>query len=163
MSKNQQLDFDTITFHWSAGRWNQIFFAYHYNIVYDPTTDIAKVIKTCASDKDIKSHTWRRNTRNLGIVLCCALDATPGNLGKYPPTAKQIEVACAFAGKKAFEANVPADRIKTHAEWAAIDGYGFGSGDPETRWDLWVPRWNAGKKNLSELMRDKTLWYKSRY
>lgn len=36
--------------------------------------------------------------------------------------------------------DIPIDKehIMTHAEAADIDGYGYGSGDPETRWDLLV-------------------------
>ena len=151
-----------IVFHWTAGRYHQIFNSYHYNITFDPQTKTAKVEKTCKSDSDLKSHTWGRNSGRIGIALCCALNATTNNLGAFPPTKQQIEVACAFAGGLAAKYNLPAEAIKTHAEWATIDGYGVGSGDPQTRWDLWVPRWEGRAKNLSEVMRDKTLWYKSR-
>ena len=48
--------------------------------------------------------------------------------------AKVVAVLCAALGLEITEQSV-----MTHAEAAALDGYGPGSGDPETRWDLfWV-------------------------
>lgn len=152
-----------IVFHWTAGRYNQTFNDYHYNITYDPAKGKAKVVKTCTYDTDKKSHTWSRNSDRIGITLCCAYNATPSNLGNYPPTDAQIETTCALAGKLAHTYGIRENEIKTHAEWAFIDDYGLGSGDTETRWDLWIPDWKHYKKNLSSVMRDKTLFYKDQF
>ena len=62
-------------------------------------------------------------------------------MGSYPPTLKQLQnvakvvaVLCAALGIEITEQSV-----MTHAEAATIDGYGPGSGDRDTRWDLaWV-------------------------
>ncbi|MDY2637396.1 MAG: hypothetical protein SOV56_05615, partial [Phascolarctobacterium sp.] len=85
------------------------------------------------------------NSGAIGITLCCALDASwqgqKPDLGSCPPTtlqlvalAKVVAVLCAGLGLA-----VDADAVMTHAEAALVDGYGAGSGDSETRWDLyWV-------------------------
>ena len=130
-----------IYLHWTAGRYNQFFDDYHLNIDGD-----GKVYRTCASLDERKAPTYQRNSGSIGITLCCALDAswqgeTP-DLGNYPPTtmqlvalAKVVAVLCAGLGLK-----LDAEAVMTHAEAACADGYGAGSGDSETRWDLyWVP------------------------
>ena len=49
--------------------------------------------------------------------------------------AKVIAVLCAGLGLE-----VDSGAVMTHAEAALVDGYGAGSGDSDTRWDLyWVP------------------------
>ena len=49
--------------------------------------------------------------------------------------AKVVAVLCAGLGLK-----LDGEAVMTHAEAALVDGYGVGSGDSETRWDLyWVP------------------------
>lgn len=148
-----------IVFHWTAGRYNQTFKDYHYCITYDPKKKKAFVLKTCAADTDKKAHTWHRNTGRIGIALCCCLNATDKNLGAYPPAEQQIEVAAALAGSLIKKYSIATEEIRTHAEWAFDDGYGLYSGDPETRWDLWVENWKDYGKNLTDVIRDKALWY----
>ncbi|MCE1245618.1 MAG: N-acetylmuramoyl-L-alanine amidase [Firmicutes bacterium] len=152
-----------IVFHWTAGRYDQTFSDYHYNVTFEPQSGRANIVKTCSSDDDKKHHTWNRNNERIGISLCCAYQATSANLGNYPPTDAQIEAAAALAGKLAHIYSIKEDEIKTHAEWAFVDGYGPGSGDPETRWDLWIPNWKGKGKNLSQVIRDKSLWYKEQF
>ena len=129
-----------IYLHWTAGRYNQFFDDYHLNIDGD-----GKVYRTCSSLDELKAHTYKRNSGSIGITLCCALDASwqgpEPDLGSCPPTtlqlvalAKVVAVLCAGLGLA-----VDADAVMTHAEAALVDGYGAGSGDSETRWDLyWV-------------------------
>lgn len=53
--------------------------------------------------------------------------------------------------------------IYTHAEMAAFDGYGIGSGDPDMRWDLlYVPDYGDGGRLVpgGELIRGKTKYYR---
>ena len=55
--------------------------------------------------------------------------------------------------------------IYTHAEMAAFDGYGIGSGDPDVRWDLlYVPDYGDGGRLVpgGELIRGKTKYYRKR-
>jgi hypothetical protein len=48
----------------------------------------------------------------------------------------------------------------THAEAATLDGYGPGSGDPETRWDLWRLRdFDGIVKSGGDVLRGKANWY----
>jgi len=157
------MNINGIVFHWTAGRYDQVFDDYHYNITYNPKTKKAEVVKTCEDDSETKAHTWHRNPGRIGISLCSAFEATTENMGEFPPVDVQIETACALAGKLAHIYSIKKEEIKTHAEWALVDGYGPHSGDPETRWDLWLPNWKNTGKNLSYFMKDKTLWYKEQY
>ena len=129
-----------IYLHWTAGRYDQFFDDYHLNIDGD-----GKVYHTCASLDERKAHTYQRNSGSIGITLCCALDAScqgpEPDLGSCPPTtlqlvalAKVVAVLCVGLGLALDEG-----AVMTHAEAALVDGYGAGSGDSETRWDLyWV-------------------------
>lgn len=148
-----------IVYHWAASRYDQVWEDYHYNIIFNQKTLKASIVKTCKEDTDVLPHTWHKNTGRIGISLSCCYGATTNNLGAFPPTPQQIELACSLGGKLVNKYKISEEEIKTHAEWATIDGYGVGSLDPETRWDLWVPNWKGKGKNLSQVMRDKTLWY----
>ena len=54
--------------------------------------------------------------------------------------AKVVAVLCAGLGIA-----IDADAVMTHAEAALVGGEGVGSGDIETRWDLyWVPTSGGG-------------------
>ena len=129
-----------IYLHWTAGRYEQFFDDYHLNIDGE-----GKVYRTCSSLDELKAHTYRRNTGAIGITLCCALDASwqgeVPDLGSCPPTtlqlvalAKVVAVLCVGLGLALDDS-----AVMTHAEAALVDGYGAGSGDSETRWDLyWV-------------------------
>jgi soluble lytic murein transglycosylase-like protein len=150
-----------IVFHWTAGRYNQTFDDYHYNVTYDPKTKKAKKVVTCESDEEMKYHSWpsKSCTGTIGISACCMLNATEDNWGECPITEAQIEMMAAIAGEKVKEYGIPYDEIYTHATWATCFDYGPGSGDPETRWDLWIPNWKGTGKNLSQYIVDKTIWY----
>lgn len=150
-----------IVFHWSAGRYNQTFDDYHYNVTYDPVTKKAKKVITCESDEEMKYHSWPSKScaGTIGISACSMLNATEKNFGEYPITDAQIEMMAAIAGEKVKQYGIPYDEIYTHATWANCFDYGPGSGDPETRWDLWIPNWKKTGKNLSQYIIDKTIWY----
>ena len=54
--------------------------------------------------------------------------------------AKVVAVLCAGLGL-----SLDSEAVMTHAEAACADGYGAGSSDSETRWDLyWVPTSGGG-------------------
>ena len=125
--------------HWTAGRYGECFDEYHVNVGGE-----GEVFLTCGALTETKAHTWRRNTGAVGIALCCAYGAQCGAGGEpvYPqgfaPTRAQVEalalvvaVLCAALGL-AIEPQV----VATHCEVATRDGYGPGSGDADTRWDL---------------------------
>ncbi len=100
------------------------------------------------------SHTWRRNSRSIGVALaccrdaCCYYDAPSGvDLGSEPPTERQVESLAMFCGAAMDILGLRMEDIYTHAEIAAIDGYGIESGDADMRWDLlYVPDYgNQGR------------------
>ena len=89
-----------------------------------------------------KSHTWRRNSRSIGIALTCGYGATITregyiNLGDEPPTEQQIDTLAMVVAKICVEIGLPLSNVLTHAEVADIDGYGIGGSDPDLRWDLY--------------------------
>ena len=151
----------TIYLHWTAGHYGQVYDDYHLNIDQDGT-----VYVTCDELSERKNHTWKRNTGTIGIALCCGYDATcelPAALcakaawgatgpdeyrdpyqammdyGDEPPTAIQIEVLAKIVAILCYHLGLTnsSDRVMTHCEIAFRDDYGPGSGDPETKWDLW--------------------------
>ena len=126
--------------HWTAGRYHQFFDDYHLNVDED-----GQVYRTCHCLWERKSHTYKRNTGAVGIALCCALDAswnaTLPQFGTVPPTQKQLNSLAWIVAILCTELGlvINSDTVMTHGEAAYRDGYGPGSGDPETRWDLfWV-------------------------
>jgi hypothetical protein len=120
--------------HWSAGRYGQFFNDYHLMVDFD-----GKIYAMTDNLAELKSHTWKRNSGAIGISMACALNATTSNLGAYPPTIAHCDSLAQTVAVLAMTLDIPVsiDSIMTHAEAAARDGYGPGSGDKETRWDLW--------------------------
>lgn len=128
--------------HWTAGHWWQLFDDYHICIDADGTVYQMKNFDI------VTAATYMRNSGSISIALCCAYGAQSENdLGPYPPTEKQLnalaQVICVLAD--ALDLTIDIQRVMTHAEAAANrdglyphDDYGPGSGDPDTRWDLWV-------------------------
>lgn len=120
-----------IVLHWTAGHYRQMFGDYHFLI--GPEGEIYQ--NELASPGFPAQHTYRRNTGRIGISAMAMAGATPENYGPYRYTKIQLEAMCALAARLAHKYGIPPEEIRTHAEWAAADGYGPGSGDPETRWD----------------------------
>lgn len=128
--------------HWTAGHWWQLFDDYHICIDADGTVYQMKNFDV------VTAATYMRNSGSISIALCCAYGAQSENdLGPYPPTEKQLnalaQVICVLAD--ALDLTIDIQRVMTHAEAAANrdglyphDNYGPGSGDTDTRWDLWV-------------------------
>lgn len=128
--------------HWTAGHWWQLFDDYHICIDADGTVYQMKNFDV------VTAATYMRNSGSISIALCCAYGAQSENdLGPYPPTEKQLnalaQVICVLAD--ALDLTIDIQRVMTHAEAAANrdglyphDNYGPNSGDPDTRWDLWV-------------------------
>ena len=186
MAKQAKGRITTIYLHWTAGHYGQVFDDYHLCIDKDGT-----VYATGDDFCERKSHTWQRNTGTIGIALCCGHDAEcelptaicakaawsatePGeyrdpyqamtDLGSEPPTAKQIDVLGKIVAILCNELGFPnsSDRVMTHCEIAFRDGYGPGSGDPETKWDLWFLPDDAREGKLYPggcLIRGKAAYY----
>lgn len=151
----------TIYLHWTAGHYGDVYDDYHLNIDQDGAVYI-----TCDDLCERKAHTWMRNNGTIGIALCCGWDADcalpegiaakaawgavePGmyrepyqalvDFGTEGPTAIQIEVLAKIVAILCNGLNLAnnSERVSTHCEIAFKDGYGPGSGDPATKWDLW--------------------------
>ena len=85
------------------------------------------------------------------------------DLGCEPPTEAQVEALAMFCARAVEELGLSVADIYTHAEMAAFDGYGIGSGDPDMRWDLlYVPDYGDGGRLVpgGELIRGKTKYYR---
>ena len=76
-----------------------------------------------------------------------------------------MHAATMFCAEAVEKLELPVSSIYTHAEMAASDGYGIGSGDPDMRWDLlYVPDYGDGGRLVpgGELIRGKTKYYRKR-
>ncbi len=122
-----------IFLHWTAGRHGQQFPDYHFLVDAD-----GSVYQNNDSPPGARlEHTWHRNTGTIGIAAMAMLGATETNYGPQAFTREQLEAMCALAANLARKYGIALLNIMTHAEAAAQDGYGPGSGDPQTRWDWW--------------------------
>lgn len=148
--------------HWTAGRYQQYFEDYHFNIGGN-----GELMVTTNDLAEKKNHTYHRNTGAVGIALACCLDAVgEHNLGSYPPTTAQIECMAQVLAVLCKYLDIPCDvqHVMTHAEAADNkDGsYPHDPYGPDTtceRWDglVWIQgdrRWSGG-----DLMRGKANWY----
>ena len=160
---------DAIYLHWTAGRYNQVFDDYHLNIGQD-----GQLYLTCSALTDFKEHTWHRNSRSIGISLCCAYAAKCYDIGaelplisygSFGPTPRQIEAMAQATAVITQELGMeisPAT-VLTHQEAASLDGYGPNSQDPETRWDLWYLPDLPSTISLGpggNILRGKAIWYR---
>ena len=152
---------DHIYIHWTAGWYGSYFSDYHINIDGD-----GEILLSTEDLTEYLAHTWRRNSRSIGIALCCCGDASAKadgtiDFGSHPPTKEQIE-ACAIVVDvlcAALGLPIDADTVMTHCEAAELDDYG-----PSTtceRWDLWyLPDYiNGGMKPGGDMIRGKAAWY----
>lgn len=162
----RNLDRDVkIYVHWTAGYYDQLFNDYHVLI-----TGNGKVFVSTENLAEIKNATFMRNTGSVAIALCCAYDAeNENNLGDYPPTQEQMnavaQVICVLAD--ALDLTIDADRVLTHAEAAknkdglhTHDDYGPYSGDPDTRWDLFVVKSGDTPWTGGNIIRGNANWWR---
>lgn len=128
---------DKIYVHWTAGRYGQAFDDYHICVDADGSIYIM-----CDFLEQRLAHTWRRNSRAVGVAMMCCYNADAGagyntNFKDYPPTQAQIESTAQVLAALCSCLNVSTNAIMTHCEAAIEDGYGPNSNDPDTRWDCW--------------------------
>lgn len=157
-----------IYLHWTAGHYHQAYDDYHFNIAADGT-----VYKTCIDLRQFKEHTWRRNSRSIGIALCCGVGAqilsgTKITFGPEPPTVQQIERMAEVVAYLCEGLDLPINysTVMTHAEAAFVDRYGPGSTDPDMRWDLWMIPDHPQTQDLrfgGPVLRGKALWYQHKH
>lgn len=101
-----------IILHWSAGRWNQIFHDYHVSITGNG------ILHKTLDFQNLASATYKHNTGTIAVCLCCAYNATPKDLGEYPPTIRQIETMSRMIAIFSNVVGVPIDipHVLTHGE-----------------------------------------------
>lgn len=140
LARNAKGGITHIYLHWTAGTYEQVFDDYHINI-----GEQGELYLTCNMLREYKSHTWRRNSRSIGVTLCCAKDAILAYkcnpvFGAYPPTELQVEQMAMVVAILCheLELEINNDTVLTHAEAASRDQYGPGQGDPDMRWDLYM-------------------------
>lgn len=162
MAEEARCDIDYIYLHWTAGRYGQVFSDYHISIDYDGRIYLPY---DCRNLTVYRSHTWQRNSRAIGIALCAAYGAEANNgwncdFGSQPVTDAQIEAMSLVVATICKHAGIPLDHVLTHCEAAVEDDYGPGSGDPETRWDLWFLKdYDGQMKPGGNVIRGKAQWY----
>ena len=162
LAKSAKGGIDKIYLHWTAGGYHQFFIDYHFCVDND-----GAVIASTNNLTDVKAHTWRRNSRAIGIAMSCCADAQcwadgTVDFGYYPPTAEQIDGMSKLVAVLCDELGIEivAENVMTHCEAAELDYYG-----PSTtceRWDLWklpdIP--GSGEiKNGGDVIRGKAIWW----
>lgn len=156
---------DSCYLHWTAGHYGQVYSDYHISIDYD-----GKIYFPFDNDNLNlhRSHTYLRNSGAVGIALLGCWDAEANNgydldMGSEPITQAQIEACAAVVAVLCKNAPyLKMENVLTHEEIATIDGYGPGSGDSETRWDLWYLPDSAHNYELrpgGQVIRGKAIWY----
>lgn len=162
MAGNAKGIIDKIYLHWSAGSYYNASADYHISINGD-----GDILISTDDLTEVKSHTWRRNSRSVGVsMLCCAgascmADGTT-DFGDYPPTNEQIEkmakVVAILCGELGLAIN--GNNVMTHCEAAELDDYG-----PSTtceRWDLWyLPDFDGSMQPGGDVIRGKAVWYQN--
>lgn len=147
-----------ITLHWTAGSYTQTFNTYHFCVQGDGN------VMNSLSLKLKGSHTWGRNTGNIGIAMCAMRDS------QTMPTKKQIEATAALVADLSVQFSIAYTqqqecrrhrvqsgqripipgtmlifRITDHAAYARCDGY-------------YPDRWDCGQ--YTEIILKKAAWYR---
>lgn len=161
MGEQAKGEIDKIYLHWSAGHYGQFFEDYHISIDHDGSIYVSTDDLT-----EKKSHTYRRNTRSIGVTLPCCAFATSNDLGDEPPTELQIEVMAQVVAilAKSLDLTIDLIHVMTHGEAGdnmdgiyAHDPYGMNTSSE--RWDLSILKngdeWGTG----GNILRGKANFY----
>ena len=136
-----------ITWHWSAGWYDQPHHDYHINILGE---DDDGDVYIAESDFAVKlPHTWYKNTANIGISMCCCADANTNDGGSAPPTANQIEAMAQITAVLSEALNLPIDvkHIASHGERA-----------DNQDWDIYYDDYNGYENNTYGPRSDCCRW-----
>ncbi len=135
-----------VVLHWTAGKYYGIFNDYSINIDGDGDVHI--------TNRDFArptGHNYMKNSASIGVTLCCAYNASPYNLGDYPPTEEQIEAMAKIVAvlSEALGIDIDIHHVCTHGEsadgrdfevyYADPTGFPFNHYGPQSnceRWDL---------------------------
>ena len=156
----------TLFLHWSAGHYGQHWSDYHLQVDGN-----SKIYRNDSELDDTLAHTWHRNTNAIGLSFCGCFDARANSgedldMGTEPVTAEMLETMAKLIAviTEEFRLPITEDTVMTHCEAAELDDYGPGSGDPQTRWDLWyLPDSDGTVKPGGDVLRGKAYWYRNSF
>ena len=158
-----------IYLHWTGGHYGHVYGEYHLSIDRDGTLYVPEDGAGAKALTIFREHTWHRNTGAMSIAICGAFGAearssTDIDFGPEPPTGCQVEYLAKAVGIlcPALGLALSPRTVLTHCEAALKDGYGPGSGDPETRWDFWQLPGLPFRRELypgGEVLRRKAMGY----
>jgi N-acetylmuramoyl-L-alanine amidase CwlA len=123
----------TLTLHWTAGGYTQTFDDYHFCVKGD-----GAVVQTLSISKK-GAHTWKRNSGNIGVSMCCMADGCPVTDKQREATARLVAELCGM-----FGLDVERD-VHDHAYFARLDGY-------------YPERWDVGEELTP--IKAKAKWYR---
>jgi hypothetical protein len=137
-----QGDLRSISLHWTAHGYDDVFPAYHFcitrpgDVIVHHTHDLRRNMRDVRLDPALPyaAHTAGRNAWSIGIAIAAMEGATPSDFGPSPLTGAQLDGMCAVAAALARFYAIEVAAIRTHAEAALEDGY-FGAGSEVLRWD----------------------------
>jgi hypothetical protein len=136
-------DLRSISLHWTAHGYDEVFPAYHLcvsrpsDVLVHHTHDLRENMRDVRLDPEspYAPHTSGRNSWSIGLSIAAMHDAIPSDFGPCPLTEEQLDGLCAVAAKLATFYGIDVAAIRTHAEAAVDDGY-FGHGPGHKRWDI---------------------------
>lgn len=148
-----------IFLHWTAGTYTNTYGAYHTIFTGD-----GKAHRKASYNTFRNGHTWGRNDEGVALSIAALGGKTSkgrwpseNDHGPYPIKNAQIHAMAEEIARLALawdwkKSDIKLGRVYTHAEIAREESppYGPGSGDPQTKWDLWNlksggPLWSGGK------------------
>ena len=139
-----------VVLHWTAGGYYTYFNDYSINIDGDGDVHIKNYDFAVST-----GHNYMKNSASIGITLCCAYNASPHDLGDYPPTEAQIEAMAKIMAvlSEALDIEIDIHHMPTHGESADNQDYTIYYADPTgyynntygpqsncERWDLQILR-----------------------
>lgn len=158
-----------IFLHWTAGTYTNTDGTYHTIFTGD-----GKVHRKASYNTFRDGHTWSRNKQGVGLSIAALGGKTSkgrwpseNDHGRYPIKDVQLNAMAEEIARLALawnwkKSDIKLGRVYTHAEIAREDGYGPGSGDRQTKWDLWNlksggPKWSGGNiiRNMAKQHYDR--------
>jgi hypothetical protein len=124
-----------IYLHWNVAGYDNPVGPYHAVFLGD-----GRKVQNHPYDKTTP-HTHRRNNNAIGLAVAAMGGTTDTYKWVNPPTITQLnamanEVANIAKSMNWTKSDINKTNVMTHAEAAFLDGYGYGSGDSRTKWDM---------------------------
>lgn len=156
--------------HWTAGNYNLVFSDYHICLTGQG------IFHQTRKFSSLPMATWKHNTGTIALALCCAFNATPNDLGEFPPTKLQIEKCAMLISAFSDAMEIPIDKyhVLTHGEVADNeDGTNFyapyGPKSTCEKWDLeYLGTKESAKfdpydedRRGGTVLRGKGIWYQN--